>query len=387
MVERGAVAGGLDGSAGVAQPPSGLGGGKPNALTISLSPLSDEDTARLVGELLGSLLPAEAQVELLTRAGGNPLYAEEFVRMLRDRDLDGELPETVQGLIAARLDLLEPAQKLLLQDGAVLGKRFRIGGLASLSGLDRPSLEAGLHALERKEFLRRERGRVVEGESEYAFCHVLVRDVAYGQLPRADRAEKHLTAARWIEGLGRREDHAEMLAHHYLQAFELTRAAGGDASPFADAAGSALEDAGDRSLALHAYDVSARFYRAALELAGQGDAASGRLLLRLGRALYRLGEPAAEVLERARDECVAAGEPEAAIEAQAILCEQVWSDGERDAAFAELSVARERAEPLPPSPAKAQLLSVGSRLLMRAAEYEEAIRLGEEAHDRRATRP
>ena len=357
----------------------GWGGGKPNASTISLSPLSDEDTARLVGELLGGLLPAATQVELLARAGGNPLYAEEFVRMLRDRDLGGELPETIQGLIAARLDLLDTGQKTLLQDGAVLGKRFRLGGLASLSGLDRAALETSLHALERKEFLRRERGRAVEGDGEYAFCHVLVRDVAYGQLPRADRAEKHLMAARWIETLGRREDHAEMLAHHYLQAFELTRAAGGDASPFADAARAALEDAGDRSQSLHAYDASDRFYRAALKLAGDGDDASGRLLLRLGRALYRLGEPATAVLEQARDAFVAAGEPEAAIEAQATLCEQLWSDGDSDAAFAELTSARERAEALPSSPAKARLLSVGSRLLMLASEYEEAIRLGEEA--------
>src|SRR6185503_398590 len=83
----------------------GWGGGKPNALTVSLSPLSDEETAKLLHELLGSVLPAETQVELLGRAGGNPLYAEEFARMLRDRGGEGEIPETVQGLIAARIDL------------------------------------------------------------------------------------------------------------------------------------------------------------------------------------------------------------------------------------------------------------------------------------------
>ena len=201
------------------------GGGKPNALTVSLSALSDEDTARLLRELLGSVLPAETQVELLARAGGNPLYAEEFVRMLRDRGQIGELPETVQGLIAARLDLLEQEQKTLLQDAAVIGKRFWAGALAALG--DRPSLEADLHALERKEFVRRERASAVADDREYGFRHLLVRDVAYGQIPRVDRAEKHLLAARWIERLGRREDHAEMLAHHYLQALELIEAAGG----------------------------------------------------------------------------------------------------------------------------------------------------------------
>src|SRR5262249_24944075 len=84
------------------------GGGKPNALTISLPPLSDDDTALLIGELLGSLLYADTKLELLARAGGNPLSAEEFVRMLRDRGEPEALPETIQGLIAARLDLLDP---------------------------------------------------------------------------------------------------------------------------------------------------------------------------------------------------------------------------------------------------------------------------------------
>ena len=237
----------------------GWGGGKPNALTVSLSSLSDEDTARLLAELLGAVLPAETQVELLARAGGNPLYAEEFARMLRDRGQVGELPETVQGLIAARLDLLEPEQKSLLQDAAVIGKRFWVGALASLSGLDRAALEAGLHTLERKEFIRRERSSSVVDDSEYAFRHLLVRDVGYGQIPRAERAEKHLLAAGWIEQLGRREDHAEMLAHHYLQALELTAAAGGSTTSFSGAAREALADAGDRALALNAYEAAGRF--------------------------------------------------------------------------------------------------------------------------------
>ena len=164
------------------------------------------------------MLPAETQVELLARAGGNPLYAEEFARMLRDRGRVGELPETVQGLIAARLDLLEPHEKSLLQEAAVVGKRFWLGALAALSGVEPAGLETSMHALERKEFVRRERSSTVGDDMEYAFRHLLVRDVAYGQVPRAKRARKHLFAARWIEQLGRRQDHAEMLAHHYLQA-------------------------------------------------------------------------------------------------------------------------------------------------------------------------
>jgi class 3 adenylate cyclase/tetratricopeptide (TPR) repeat protein len=357
----------------------GWGGGKPNALTVSLSSLSDEETAHLLAELLGSVLPAETQVELLARAGGNPLYAEEFARMLRDRGQIGPLPETVQGLIAARLDLLEPEQKSLLQDAAVIGKRFWAGALTSLAGLDRAALETGLHALERREFVRRERSSSVVDDVEHAFRHLLVRDVAYGQIPRAERTEKHLLAARWIEQLGRREDHAEMLAHHYLQALELTAAAGGDAAEFADAARVALADAGDRAFALHAYDAAVRFFRAALDLLPTGDPTRGRLLLRLGRTLPWFGEPDAAVLEQATGELLAVGDSEGAVEAETALSELHWLAGDRDLSFEHLAHARRLAETLPSSPAKARATSLAGRLMMLAAEFAEAIRLGEEA--------
>jgi class 3 adenylate cyclase/tetratricopeptide (TPR) repeat protein len=352
------------------------GGGKPNALTVSLSSLSDDDIARLLAELLGAVLPAETQVELLARAGGNPLYAEEFARMLRDRGTVGELPETVQGLIAARLDLLEPDQKSLLQDAAVIGRRFWAGALASLG--ERPRLETGLHALERKEFARRERSSTVDGDSEYSFRHLLVRDVAYGQIPRADRAQKHLLAARWVEQLGRREDHAEMLAHHYLQALELTTAAGGSTDPFADAARRALADAGDRAVALNSHVAAARFYRAALDLLRDADPARGRLLLRLGRALAAQGETDFEMLAQARDELLASGDDEGAADAETQQCVEHWLLGDHDAAMTHLDEARRLVEPLPPSRSKALVIATASRLLMLAAEEKEAIVVGEQ---------
>jgi class 3 adenylate cyclase len=356
------------------------GGGKPNALTISLSALSDDDTARLLGQLLAESLPADTQAELLARAGGNPLYAEEFALMLRDRADGGALPETVQGLIAARLDLLEPEQKVLVQDAAVIGKQFWLGALGALSGLGPPALEAALHSLERKEFVGRERASAIAGDREYMFRHVLVRDVAYGQIPRQERAEKHLQTARWLEQLGRRSDHAEMLAHHYLEALTLTRAAGGATNTFSVAARAALSDAGDRAFALNAYDVSERFYRAALELAAEEEpAVRGRLLLRLGRTLYLSGARDEETLRDAHDELLAAGDIEGAAEAAATLCEQRWMAGERGRAIEQLAVARELTEALPACRTKANVLSLGSRLMMVASENERAIQLGEEA--------
>jgi class 3 adenylate cyclase len=204
----------------------GWGGGKPNALTLSISPLSDEETARLFSGLLErAVLPAETQSSLLARAGGNPLYAEQFARLLMETEGgDLSLPENVQGIIAARLDGLPPKEKQLLQDAAVLGKVFWLGAVSAVGGLDRQAAEKGLHALQRKEFVRRERRSSVGGEDEHAFRHVLVRDVAYGQIPRAARAERHERAAGWMDALGRPEEHAEMLAHHYLEALSLRRA-------------------------------------------------------------------------------------------------------------------------------------------------------------------
>ncbi len=353
------------------------GGGKPNALTVSLSPLSDEETTRLLHDLLGAVLPAETQTQLLGNAGGNPLYAEEFARMLRDRGSDGEIPATVQGLIAARLDLLDPDQKALLQDAAVIGRRFWAGALVSLA--ERSGLESALHELERKEFVRRERASSVADETEYGFRHLLVRDVAYGQIPRAQRAEKHLAAARWIEQLGRREDHAEMLAHHYLQALELTTAAGGSTEAFVDAAGRALTDAGERTLALNAPEVAARFFRAALEFSPESGARRGFLLLRLGRALFDLGALDLNVLEEARRELLEAGDVEGAAHAEETLCEHFWLAGDRDRAFEHLNRARELVAELEPSPVKARVIESAARLMMLSSRSGEAIQLGEEA--------
>ena len=194
----------------------GWGGGKLNALTLALSPLSNDDSSTLLSLVLArTVLAAETQQALLERAGGNPLYAEQFARLYVERGSidDLPLPEGVQGLIAARVDSLPADEKALLQDAAVMGKVFWSGALS----VDGAILER-LHALERKEFIRRERRSSVTGQDEFAFRHALVRDVAYGQIPRAERAAKHVGAAGWIEGLGRPQDHAELLAGHYLAA-------------------------------------------------------------------------------------------------------------------------------------------------------------------------
>ncbi|MGH3094100.1 MAG: AAA family ATPase [Gaiellaceae bacterium] len=374
----------------------GWGGGKPNSTTLSLSPLSREETALLVGALLEqTVLPAELQSALLARAEGNPLYAEEYVRMLQDRGFlrrdagtwrldqaeEMPLPESVQGIVAARLDLLTPAEKALLQDAAVIGKVFWLGAVAALAAQPRSSIVEHLHALQRKEFIRSERRTSVAGEEQYAFLHVLVRDVAYGQIPRARRAGRHRSAAEWIASLGaeRSEDRAEMLAHHYLSALELTRAAGEDASELAEPARAALEEAGDRALSLNAFAAAARFYDAALALWPLHDPERPHLLLRLGRARSLAEGAGADILEEARDGLVAAGQREAAAEAEALLASLLEGQGLRDLGDEHLERAVELVADAPPSAPKAYTLTQLAASSMMAGRVDEAIRIGREA--------
>src|SRR5712692_1006678 len=262
-----------------------------NATTINLAPLSDQETAQLVAALLErAVLPVETQQALLERAGGNPLYAEEFVRLLTDRGgLEGEVevPESVQALIAARLDTLSPERKGLLQDAAVMGKVFWAGALAVMGERELGGVEQALHELARKELVRPSRTSSMETEAEYGFWHALVRDVCYSQIPRASRAERHQRAAAWIEEKAgsRAEDLADVLAHHYLAALELSRAAGQPDDPQLRAqAVRYLGLAGERALGLDVERAEHNLAQA-LELTGEDDPQQPLLLERWAQAL------------------------------------------------------------------------------------------------------
>ena len=360
------------------------GGGKRNATTVSLSPLSDEETAHLVHALLDtSVLPAELQSMLLDRAGGNPLYAEEFAHLVQERGgtRDGELalPESVQGVIAARVDALSAPEKELLQDAAVVGKVMWVGTVAALAGVPRWTVEERLHALERKEFVRREQRSTVESETEYAFRHVLVRDVAYGQIPRSARAQKHRVVAEWLESLGERtEDRAEMLAHHYLSALEFARASGQATEALAGPARIALMEAGDRAWALVALQPAKRFYAAACELWGD-EPGRAELLFRYGRALRFTEARGDDELAEARDGLLAAGDRETAAEAEAIRARLSWDRGRTTEALERIETASALVREAAPSRAKTHVLAERARLTLFAGRNREAIEIGREA--------
>jgi predicted ATPase/class 3 adenylate cyclase len=358
----------------------GWGGGKLNSTTVALSPLTEGQTATLIGGLLGRPVLADEQRKLLEHAEGNPLYAEQFAELYLERGSaeDLPLPETLQGVIAARLDGLDGDEKALLQDAAVVGKVFWSGSL----GRDPEAAVATLHSLDRKGFVRRQRQSSIEGETEFAFGHALVRDVAYGQIPRAERASKHRAVADWIESLGRLEDHAEMLVHHAEAALELVRASGEEDAALASRARTWSEVAGDRAAALNAFAAAASNYDRALALAADSDADVPELLFKRAQALFTAGaDESIPALERARDALLEAGRRSRAAEAEALLGRLHWLRGSTAEVFPHLEAAERLIENEEASLATARVRSWSARQLVLTGERERGLAQAREALD------
>ncbi len=215
--------------------------------------------------------------------------------------------------------------------------------------------------------MRRERETSIEGDTEYAFLHVLVRDVAYGQIPRSPRSEKHRLAARWIEALGRPEDHAEMVAYHYREALALGRAAGLDTTSYEEPARRALGEAGDRALALNAYDAALRFYEEALELSPMDGLERARLLLGRARASFLgVDEARVDLFAEARDAFLEAGDREAAAEAQVFETISLRSAGRTERRSRERSRLPPCSRTLRPAATKARVVANLARNLVLA---------------------
>jgi class 3 adenylate cyclase/tetratricopeptide (TPR) repeat protein len=344
---------------------------KPNASSVALSPLSDTDTAALIAALLGQpVLPPEVQTLLLEQAAGNPLYAEEFARLLTDRGLlvrhgrtlrlspgqEIPFPETVQALIAARLDGLLPERKALVQDAAVVGKVFWSGALAAISGRDELMLQAELDELERREVIRPASVSSVAGQTEYAFWHAVVRDVAYAQIPRAGRMRRHQAAAEWLERLAgeRLADRAEIIAHHYSQAVALAQATYQQEAQVAvlnERARRFLVLAGDRAIGLDVSQAQVYFQRA-LVLCPPDHPERPRIVAGTARAAFQSGrvEDAAAAYEEAIAGFARHGDVRGQGDALNRLCSVLWDQGETRRARAVLFQAIELLEHERPSP-------------------------------------
>jgi class 3 adenylate cyclase/tetratricopeptide (TPR) repeat protein len=349
------------------------GGGLHNATTIALRPLSDVDTARLVAALLEQVvLPATLQARLLEQAGGNPLYAEEVCRMLAEREglardgrtlrlpVDAELalPDSLSGLIAARLDTVVPDHRALLEDAAIVGTVFWAGALVAMGGRDPARVRVGLHELVRRDFIRRARSSSVAGDVEYAFWHVLTREAASARLPRAARARKHASAAAWIEQTAgeRVADQAEVLAHHYETALQLARAAdvAEQLTTYQDSARHFLVMAGDRMMALDATRADS-YYRRALTLVPPGDPEQAQVLAKAAQAAHHAGRLADA--NRAFEEAIASfragGDLLGAGTAEILRSDLLWFCGEPARSRDACATAIELLEREPPSVALA----------------------------------
>ena len=205
-------------------------GARLHAATLELEALSSEDAVRMLDELLGGTLPAGLREVVVQRAEGNPFFVEELLGTLLDRQLlerqngswrlaelpsDFAVPDTVQAVVAARIDLLDPGEKQALQAASVIGRIFWAGPVYELVQEAQPDLRI----LEERDFIRRRPGSSVAGDREYAIKHALTREVAYASLPKAKRARLHAAFARWLERTGEeRDEYAPLLAHHYAEA-------------------------------------------------------------------------------------------------------------------------------------------------------------------------
>jgi class 3 adenylate cyclase/tetratricopeptide (TPR) repeat protein len=276
------------------------GGGIRTASAIDLAPLDGSDSEELADALLsrGNVSAAE-RTPLLARAEGNPLFLEEIVQALREGcGLEG-IPETLQALIAARIDRLAADEKRLLQSAALVGRVFWQGALEALA----PDLEVAevLDALCEREFLLREERSTISGDHAFRFKHGLIRDVAYSGMSKARRAQEHQTFAAWV-GERARDELAEIRAHHLEQATELLAELDGAVpAELARSAAESLEEAGRRALSRGALRVARRTLLRADEL----ESTPERRYL-AAHAAWRLadvptvGEEAEEALAEAR---------------------------------------------------------------------------------------
>jgi tetratricopeptide (TPR) repeat protein len=292
------------------------------------------------------------------------------------------MPGTLQLLIGARLDTLAAEEKALLQDAAVVGKVFWAGVLSAMAGLVAEEVVARLHEAVQREFIRPVRTSSVGGQSEYAFLHSLVQEVAYGQIPRAARAAKHVAVARWIREVAgdRVFDMAEVLSHHYGEALELTRTAptGLDVAELESSAGSALMMAGDRAKRLDPLRAIG-FFRRAREVLPANDPERIRALLEAAEAGEDIGrfEEARADFERAIDEAAAAGDDLTRGEAMARMGRSVALHG--DAARGLLEEGIGLLETREPGPELARAYGRMAGHLYVAGDNAAAIGLAEKA--------
>jgi class 3 adenylate cyclase/tetratricopeptide (TPR) repeat protein len=328
--------------------------------TLPLEPLTEDDARALAEQLVVGVDPEK----LVDVAGGNPLFLEELAASVAERS-GGELPVTVREAIAARIDALPGGARDALLSAAVIGKTFWRGILETVGSI--VDVDEALTALEARDFVRRDSSSQVAGDAQYTFKHMLIREVAYSTVPRAARRERHAALARYMEGALATESLATILAYHWREAGEPTRAV-----PYLLAAAESARRSWAKTAVLD-------LYTKALELTND-VALSRRIRLQRGQALV-------ELLDR----------PHAAEELSALLPElegserleallwrgiaEVWSENDQEA-IAVSQEALDLAERIGDDSAKAAALALRSHALAQRGgegDLDAANELGDRA--------
>jgi tetratricopeptide (TPR) repeat protein len=277
------------------------------------------------------------------RAEGNPFFAEEMVRLLVEEggaDVAG-LPDTVQSLLAARLDSLDPFERRLVQQAAVIGRTFWEDALESVAAEDDRDLHEALLSLQEKDIVVPEAAGRLEGEPELAFKHVLIRDVAYQMLPKAVRARKHFEVGGFIERRAgdRSDEMVALLAEHYGRAAALAgeaRLAADEQQPIRAKALRFLEAAGDAAATLYSNREAFSHYQSARDLEGGADAeARARIGEKQGDVALRLGrvDAAISVWEECLDHHRGREDLERVADLHRKIGAGLWHKGERKPAI------------------------------------------------------
>ncbi len=322
------------------------GAGRHGSTSLSLEPLSDDAMDDLLRGMVPGL-PDELRVRIRDRAEGVPLYAVETVRMLLDRGLvkrDGDrfdvagdveelaVPETLQALIAARLDGLTPDERMLLQDASVLGKRFTRAGAAALMGRAEDELDPMLTSLVRKELLDLQMDPRSPERGQYGFLQSLVQKVAYETLAKRDRRARHLAAADFIERTwtGDEDEIVEVIASHLLEAYRLAPDAD-DAAEVRGRARSMLARAGHRAQSLAAMQLARGYFERASELTDE-PSEQAKLIEQAAACAFATAaiEDVTALSERARELYERAGDAHGAARASAKIGETLWLGGQPD---------------------------------------------------------
>jgi class 3 adenylate cyclase/tetratricopeptide (TPR) repeat protein len=382
-----------------------------DAMTITLTPLAEQEMATVLARLLGdAVLPEPLQRRMLDRVGGNPLYAEEYVRMLADSGVlqreegsggfalegsmdvlaDLPLPDSVQGVVDSRLDLLTAAERSVVSAAAVVGEVFWEGAVAAVADADPEEVRRCLESLERREVVAQSLGSGVEGEAQYAFRHMLVRDAAYGRIPRSVRVIQHRRCADWLDTYSpeRSDDVSELRAYHRATAYELAAILGADVEPYTEPARTALTAAAEHALRLHAVGAAHAYaMRAQMLWYGHEDEPGALKATLLACELSFLDDPhtfytegGLAKVEHTAERLLALGDKQGAARAEAGLGQAEWyRGGGPHLAAQHLQRAVDLLAEEPASEQSVTALAELGRLRMLSHQYAEAVALSDRA--------